>query len=913
MNKFKEFVLIFLLASNLSFSFAFANELDNAFLLFEKENYSEAFPIFLKLAKEGNPKAQGTLARMYGNGWGVVQDESQAYAWASKGALQDDPISESVMGYLYLNGVGGVNQNTDEAIKWYKKSAYKGNVRSNLSLASIFQDQKNFKKAIFWSSKSFAFGRSSFATVISTLYGSSLNDPDNFDKTIELLNKGVSNGDLSSMNYLGRAYHFGYLGLEANEAEAIKYYKMAAERGSSLGWLGFAFVHLMSDTIEKNPELTLNSLQKAATDNNEAKFYLAYSYLFGDGGIKENHAEGYELLKQLKSQDHYLAYVLESHLYDSGVDRPRNSQKALICLMRASQLMPKVDDYYEVNTFFFPKIMLPYIVNYYLEDNQLGMPFLVELAWQEKSYAAGHVVDEEYDNFIKTLSKQDFEFIQAISTADLVTLTYENLIKRQKEIGPIEPVDLINEGWHQFLGSKGIVNEPLAQYLTEEGLRLAIRLEDQNAVDTARNNLGVILDGAINHHIRNHRLAKVHLYDGKNSFWGSDNLLWLNYFGEVKLSNEELGKLKTNFLETRQKPHPTTLIPMLDENVKDNPEEIVKVLVKHYKDGDKDMASGIANAYEDMNIEKPYFEEALKWYIKEGENDRANRIRLILEGKYVKGMPNFTGTLNSLFEVDLVETRGGYLTDLTSAITDSAAYNQTTLDKSKRKLKLFALVIGNAEYKGKSLKNSTNDSKAIASKLRKLGFNVTEVANADRKKFRENVISFSEEAKNSDVTIFYYSGHGMQLGGVNYLLPIDINFSASQEVVTYEGISLNDIKNRNLPGATRLIFLDACRTNPFKENTRGEENIGLAPINVGTGTLISFATRDGAVAYDDVGVGANSPYTQSLLKHLDDNEDVDLMLRAVSDDVIKLTKNRQQPWKYGALTGTKVIISTLNK
>jgi uncharacterized caspase-like protein len=181
-----------------------------------------------------------------------------------------------------------------------------------------------------------------------------------------------------------------------------------------------------------------------------------------------------------------------------------------------------------------------------------------------------------------------------------------------------------------------------------------------------------------------------------------------------------------------------------------------------------------------------------------------------------------------------------------------------------------------------------------------------------RKGFRDLLIKFSERAKTADVTVFFYAGHGMQLVGINYLLPVDIDFGLSKDIVTFDGISLNDLKNRNLPGATRLIFLDACRNNPYDANTRGTQGVGLAPMNVGTGTLISFATRDGSVALDSVG-GINSPYTQALLKHIDSTEDVEIMLRAVGDEVMRLTKNQQQPWKYGALSGQKVIISELGR
>ncbi len=137
----------------------------------------------------------------------------------------------------------------------------------------------------------------------------------------------------------------------------------------------------------------------------------------------------------------------------------------------------------------------------------------------------------------------------------------------------------------------------------------------------------------------------------------------------------------------------------------------------------------------------------------------------------------------------------------------------------------------------------------------------------------------------------------MQLGGINYLLPVDLDFSMPRSVVTFDGVSLNDVKNRSLNGATKIIFLDACRNNPFEQVTRGSKGRGLAPMNVGTGTLISFATKDGSVAFDGVG-GKHSPYTDALLRHIDQEEDIELMLRAVGDEVMKMTNNMQEPWKY---------------
>ena len=227
-------------------------------------------------------------------------------------------------------------------------------------------------------------------------------------------------------------------------------------------------------------------------------------------------------------------------------------------------------------------------------------------------------------------------------------------------------------------------------------------------------------------------------------------------------------------------------------------------------------------------------------------------------------------------------------------------------------MNLNALVIGNSNYKINQLNNSVNDANSIADKLKKYGFFVTIANNLDRKSFIKTLLDFSEKAKDSDVTVLFYGGHGVQLGGQNYLLPIDIDLNGTEEVVTYDGISLNEILRRNIPGKSKVVFLDACRTKPFKSSvTRGSSD-GLAPMNVATGTLISFATRDGGVAYDGAG-SPNSPYTTALVKLMDKDDDIALLLREVRDEVMAKTNGKQEPWEYGALSGGRLVISRLSK
>jgi len=903
-----------------------ASELDEAFKMLKEEKYIEAFPLFLKLANEGNPKAQGTVARMYGNGWGVEKDEYKTFFWASKGVLQDDAISQGVIGYIHANGIAGFSKDISEAIKWYTKSAQQNHLPAMRRLSQIYWQVKDVDRSVFWQEKMFEAGDYSAASFLA-----SISIEENPEKAIEWLKKGVAKGDLLCMHQLGSAYISGDLGIGIDKLEGLRLLELSAKGGSMTSLLKVATIYLNDEKVrdEKKAISWLNHGVKLG--DIESINFLATHYLFGPNhDQKVNHEKGYDLLNKMRSIDGalHLVYTLESYLYSEGVDRPKNQQKAALLALKSMKLQKEVSNNEPLNAAILSG------TNLKTDFKGFNMPPKLALAWRRfelgselngktikeiESYLATKDISnierreiQRYIGFSKQMKFTEVKESESLEFQELINQSLEYIETRRDIIGPIEPRDLIDEGWLQFLGYRGQVNEPLAQYLTEEGLRLAIRLGDKYASDIARNNLGAILTGAANKFVRNSRLGKVHIQDGKDSRFGPGNVLWYVYLGEMEVSNDENKILNDRFLEIEKVPHPASKLPPLPHNLKGKSLEAAKFIEKHYKLGDRELASGIAAAYEDLENEEPDFLTANNWYKKAGYLERQKRAELILSGKYVKDMPNFTGTLNSLFEVDLVQARGALLTNLKSAISP-VNKKPMNLDKSKKKLNLYALVIGNANYKDKPLKNSINDSKAISSKLRKYGFNVTEVENVNRKNFREALIAFTEIAKNSDVTVLYYSGHGVQLGGINYLLPVDIEFSLTEEIVTYEGISLNDVQRRNLPGSTRLIFMDACRSNPFKTNSRGNATAGLAPMNVGTGTLISFATRDGNVALDGIGRSIHSPYTESLLKHLDSDEDIDLMLRLVRDDVVKATQNKQEPWKYGSLSGGKVVISKLSK
>jgi len=227
----------------------------------------------------------------------------------------------------------------------------------------------------------------------------------------------------------------------------------------------------------------------------------------------------------------------------------------------------------------------------------------------------------------------------------------------------------------------------------------------------------------------------------------------------------------------------------------------------------------------------------------------------------------------------------------------------------QKTLDAHALVIGNSSYPGNVLANPANDARAMANKLREMGFKVTEALDVDRVRFSNTLSQFARSAAYADVALLFYAGHGSQISGTNYMLPIDLNMSDLGQVPLL-GIALNSVVEHYLPGKTKLVFLDACRDNPLIQIAGRSASKGLAPMAVSEGTLIAYATKDGQVAQDGVG-SKNSPFTTALLEHIGDPDDIAVVLRKVRDKVMRSTGGKQQPWEYGSLTGGALVLSAI--
>jgi tetratricopeptide (TPR) repeat protein len=235
-----------------------------------------------------------------------------------------------------------------------------------------------------------------------------------------------------------------------------------------------------------------------------------------------------------------------------------------------------------------------------------------------------------------------------------------------------------------------------------------------------------------------------------------------------------------------------------------------------------------------------------------------------------------------------------------------------------------ALVIGNSAYqKVPALTNPQKDAEAVAASLRNVGFEtVTLAMDASREKLIDSLRTFANEAEKADWAMVYYAGHGIEVNGQNYLIPVDAKLAADRDI-QFEAVPLDQVLAA-LEGAKKLklVLLDACRDNPFAPQMRrttapdvvaaaptaggavGTRSIGrgLGEVKVQGASLVVFAAKHGQTALD--GEGGNSPFAVAMVQRIaTPGVEINKIFRLVRDDVMEATAGRQEPYTYGSLPG----------
>ena len=229
-----------------------------------------------------------------------------------------------------------------------------------------------------------------------------------------------------------------------------------------------------------------------------------------------------------------------------------------------------------------------------------------------------------------------------------------------------------------------------------------------------------------------------------------------------------------------------------------------------------------------------------------------------------------------------------------------------------------ALVVGNSTYAhiGR-LPNPDNDARDMAAALRRLAFEVTTELDADRVELTEALRAFTRRSAGADVSLVFYAGHGIEMDGVNYLVPVDAQLERDVDV-RFETVTVDDLLVSTSGASLRLVILDACRNNPLARSmqrtaaTRTVSGGSFADLNedlLGDETLVAYAAAAGTTAAD--GRGRNSPYTAALLSHLETPLEIGLLFRRVRAQVLAATNGAQRPHEYHSLVGEHYLTRTL--
>ena len=247
---------------------------------------------------------------------------------------------------------------------------------------------------------------------------------------------------------------------------------------------------------------------------------------------------------------------------------------------------------------------------------------------------------------------------------------------------------------------------------------------------------------------------------------------------------------------------------------------------------------------------------------------------------------------------------------LIAALSITGLLISATVAKADKRV---AFVVGNGAYKNvAALPNPAIDAKSMAKVLRDVGFDVVEGTNLTRDKMTERLLEFGKKAEGADVALFFYAGHGIAINGTNYLLPVDADIKSEMDVKLGTAINIDLTLEQTMSDAkVKLVFLDACRDNPFASKIKSNNatrslavQSGLAEMKSGEGTLIAFATGPGQTALDGQ-EGTNSPFTRALMANIAaPGVEIQQAMTKVRAQVNEETNKNQLPWGHTNLIGS---------
>jgi len=284
-----------------------------------------------------------------------------------------------------------------------------------------------------------------------------------------------------------------------------------------------------------------------------------------------------------------------------------------------------------------------------------------------------------------------------------------------------------------------------------------------------------------------------------------------------------------------------------------------------------------------------------------------NRICSKIEAKNIYDVNVLMRSLRGTIFLFITDPKFISALDNPHSLLDKTALKIVKEKKTKIKIeKRLALTIGNSKYKfGGMLKNPVNDARAIKNYLEDLDFKVFIYENSNQRIMKKAIGTFGSNLSSYDVGLFFFAGHGVQVKGINYLIPVDAILKNENDV-EYDCIRADRVlaKMENAGSQTNIVILDACRDNPFERSwQRGLKGKGLAFMNAPSGSFIAYATSPGNTASDGIGMN-NGLYTTAILEHIKTpNITIEQMFKRVRVSLMDRSLNKQVPWEATSLRG----------
>lgn len=809
------------------------------------ESYSDAFIRFLNLADGEDPAAMRSLGEFFYYGKGVEKSLTRAFNWYKKAAELGDPIAQRSLGYAYYAGEG-TEEDLDKAVFWYNKAIEGGDLRAFRGLAFCYLEENypemSYEKAAQLFEKAIENGDKKSYYVLAVMYFNGMGVPESIEKGLEILKRGDEAGDFLATNYLADIYYDGLYG-EQSYDKAFELYQKSAEQGYSLAQYSLGLMYEQGLGTDQSIEKAIELYRKASDkDLPGASNRLAVLYQYGIG-VEQSDEKALEYYEKAGAQGHSEALNSLGYSYAMGRGVERSMEKANEYYFKAAE-KGNVYSQYNLGLNYYNGEGVPQSYEksfeYFKQSADSGyVPAMYELA---QLYSMGIGVEKSSEKALEYLKKgADNGSQESMTNLGKLYFNGEGVPQSYSEAFL----------WFTRAAEQG---DPVA--MTNLGIMYENGYGVNKSIEKAKNWFVQSADGGYEKAIE--YLQRIgYDYNGeKNS-----NAVPLYTLTAVAsgVTTEKSEEPKITLLSGTQ-PVTSPKYTLL-ASVK-SPSKVEKYNVKVNGTIERGFSIVEDDGF-DFTIEKNIT-------LAQGENE---------------------------IEVEVVN-KDGY----TSSMSYLLNYIPKVALESKQKR--IALIIGNGSYTDAAsrLKNPVNDVNDLAAKLERLNFEVIKVNDQSKQGMEQAIHTFGEKAKDFDVAMFYYAGHGIGSKGMNFLVPVDANMP-DESFVPYACVNTNLILDQiEAAGCQmKIVVLDACRNNPFARSWhRGIGDRGLANTLAPSGTFLFYSTEPGEVAADGSSNDRNSPFAEAFLKTLDiPGLNIYEFYQEVLEYVADKTNERQKPWHSG--------------